>query len=130
MIKSINQPWSISDKHRAKYGKTWADLDFIVNDKISEENFKTDPMNCEIGELHVHGYNIKLTYKDIINYAKQIDIYSHSMYAEGFSKTDLIVISIKQFEFTMAKHEVARLSETLAETMSAVAKSYELGLYL
>jgi hypothetical protein len=52
------------------------------------------------------------------------------MYAEGFSKTDLIVISIKQFEFTMAKHEVARLAETLAETMSAVAKSYELGLYL
>jgi len=48
----------------------------------------------------------------------------------GFSKTDLIVISIKQFEFTMAKHEVARLAETLAETMSAVAKSYELGLYL
>ena len=78
----------------------------------------------------MHGYNIKLTYKDIINYAKQIDIYSHSMYAEGFSKTDLIVISIKQFEFTMAKHEVARLAETLAETMSAVAKSYELGLYL
>jgi hypothetical protein len=45
MIKSINQPWAISDKFQNKYGDIWTNIDFIMHDKISAENFKTDPMN-------------------------------------------------------------------------------------
>jgi len=54
MIKSVNQPWAISNKYQTKYGPVWSGLDFIMEDKISAENFKTDPMNCTIGQLHVN----------------------------------------------------------------------------
>ena len=33
MIKSINTPAAVSDKFVAKYGKLWAELDFVVADK-------------------------------------------------------------------------------------------------
>ena len=42
MLKSINQPWAISEKIANRYGETWTNLDFVFEDKISEENFTTD----------------------------------------------------------------------------------------
>lgn len=45
MLKSINQPWAISEKYANRYGITWTNLDFVFEDKISEENFKTDPID-------------------------------------------------------------------------------------
>ena len=32
MTNSINQPWAISDDFRTRYGNTWADLDFVVEE--------------------------------------------------------------------------------------------------
>ena len=37
MLKSINQPWAISDKYANRYGNTWTNLDFVFEDKILEE---------------------------------------------------------------------------------------------
>jgi hypothetical protein len=59
MIKSVNHPWGISDKKRKQLGDTWADIDFIFQDKVSAENFKEDPMNCTIGYLQVAGLVLK-----------------------------------------------------------------------
>ena len=34
MIKSVNQSWAISEKLRNRYGKTWAEIDFIFNENF------------------------------------------------------------------------------------------------
>ena len=33
MLKSINQPWAISEKYVNRYGTTWTNLDFVFEDK-------------------------------------------------------------------------------------------------
>ena len=38
MLKSINQPWAISEKYANRYGETWTNLDFIFEDKIIQFN--------------------------------------------------------------------------------------------
>jgi hypothetical protein len=130
MTNSINQPWAISDEFVTRYGKTWATIDFVVNSKISADNFKTDPMNCEIGALHVNGYKIAMTYKDLINYEKQLSIFLNNLYAERTNKTEVQSVSVKGRECLLVKHEVAKLSDTISDALASVIKSYELGLYL
>ena len=130
MIKSINQPWAISEKYANRYGEIWTKLDFIFENKISEENFKTDPMNTVIGTLHCAGQQITMRYKDLISYSKSLEIFTHNMYAERVTKTEVMLISVKGREFTMRRHEVAKLSETISEALETSMRSYELGLYL
>ena len=72
MIKSVNHPWGISDKIRNRNGNTWADIDFVFQDKMSAEVFKEDPMNCTIGQLHVAGCVIKMKYKDLNLFYRQL----------------------------------------------------------
>lgn len=130
MLKSINQPWAISEKYATRYGETWTKLDFIFEDKISEENFKTDPMNCTIGTLHVAGQKIVMRYKDLVSYSKALETYTINMYASRPSKTDIFAVDIKGRTVSLAKHEVAKLNETIAEAYQATLRGYELGLYL
>ena len=130
MTNSINQPWAISEKFVTRYGKTWATIDFVVNSKISADNFKTDPMNCEIGSLYVYNHNIAMTYKDLINYEKQLGILLNNIYASRANKTESHSVSVKGRECLLVKHEVAKLSDTISDALASVIKSYELGLYL
>jgi hypothetical protein len=130
MLKSVNQPWAISEKYANRYGETWTKMDFIFEDKISADNFKTDPMNCTIGTMHVVGQKIVMRYKDLISYAKQIDTFTNNMYASRPSKTDVFSIDIKGRNVMLAKHEVAKLNETLSDALDICMKNYELGLYL
>ena len=130
MIKSINQPWAISEKHCSRYGELWTKLDFIFENKISEENFKTDPMNTVIGTLYCSGLQITMRYKDLISYSKSLEIYTHNMYADRVTKTDVMMISVKGREFALRRHEVAKLSETISEALDTSMRAYELGLYL
>jgi len=130
MLKSINQPWAISKKYANRYGQTWTNLDFVFEDKISADNFKTDPMNCTIGTLHVSGQKIVMRYKDLISYTKQIDTFTNNMYASKTSKTDVFSLDIKGRNMMLAKHEVAKLNETLSDALNVCMRNYELGLYL
>jgi hypothetical protein len=130
MTNSINQPWAISDKFVTRYGKTWATIDFVVNSKISADNFKTDPMNCEIGSLYVCNHNIVMTYKDLINYEKQLGIFLNNIYASRTNKTEAHSVSVKGRECLLVQHEVAKLTDTISDALASVIKSYELGLYL
>lgn len=125
---SINHPWAISDKYRERYGDVWANMDFEFVEKISEEVFKTDPMNTIIGHLNIYNQQLKMTYKDLLNYSKSIRIASNEAYV---SKTPVITdIRIKSNTFTLQRHELGRLADTLDEATASALRAYELGLYL
>lgn len=126
---SINHPWAISDKYRNRYGEVWANLDFVFAEKISEEVFKTEPMTTVIGELCIYNQRIKMTYKDLLNYSKFVGISNNEAYVNG-TKTDTFDIRVKSQTFTLKRHELRKLSETLTEACASTLRAYELGLYL
>ena len=128
-MKSINHPWAVSDKYRSKYGDVWADLDFVFKEKISEDNFRTDPMNTIIGQLNVFNQRIEMLYKDIISYAKTVKTLSDESYMTG-TKNDIYEVRIKSQTFTLKRHELSKLADTLNEAVSSTVRAYELGLYL
>ena len=130
MLKSINQPWAISEKFKQRYGDTWTNMDFVFEDKIYAENFKTDPMNCSIGTLTAAGQTIKMRYKGLVSYTKNLDTYTSNMYASRPTKTETFSIEIKGRTLMLTKHEVAKLNETLTDALTVTMRSYELGLYL
>jgi hypothetical protein len=130
MTHSINQPWAISEKYANRYGKTWTNLDFIFEDKISAENFKTDPMNCTMGTLSVGGQSIQMRYKDLITYSKALDTYTNNMYAAKPKKDDVFSLEIKGRDLLLVKHEISKLNETLNDALHISLRNYELGLYL
>lgn len=130
MTTSINQPWSISDKFRNRYGNTWADLDFTFEPKISAENFKTDPMNCLMGQLHICNQTVKVYYKDLIIYAKQLTNFMVNMYGMKPKKEDVFAVDFKGRTFMLTKHEVAKFAQTISDALDTSIRSYELGLYL
>lgn len=125
---SVNQPWAISDKIRNRYGSTWADIDFVFNEKISEEVFREDPMNTLIGTLEVAGAKIKFKYKDLIGYAKSTAEQSAS-YCKIKDETTF-PIEIKSFTLQLTPHEITRVAETLHDATMTTTRAYELGLYL
>ena len=129
MLKSINQPWAISEKIANRYGETWTNLDFVFEDKISEENFKTDPMNTPIGELFIYNQKINMLYKDLVNYSKSVKTMMDEAYITG-TKNDTYDVRIKSQTFSLKRHELRKLVETLSEATSSSMRAYELGLYL
>jgi hypothetical protein len=128
-MRSINHPWAISDKYRTRYGNVWADLDFIFQEKISEENFQTDPMNTNIGHLSVHGQQIKMNYRDLLTYSKSTKALSEESYISG-NKMDVYDVQVKSYTIQLHRHELAKLAETLTEATNSTMRAYELGLYL
>ena len=130
MTHSINQPWAISEKYANRYGSTWTNLDFIFEDKISAENFKTDPMNCTMGQLNVAGLHIKMRYKDLISYSKSFNTLINNIYGNKISKTESFPVDIKGRTVMLVKHEIAKLNETINDALDVAMRSYELGLYL
>ena len=130
MIKSINHPWAISEKFISKYGQLWSNLDFVFENHISEENFKTDPMNVVIGQLQIAKQTIPMRYIDLISYAKSLQTFTTNMYTERVGKQEIMSISIKGREFSLLRHEVAKLTQTIVEACDAAIRAYELGLYL
>lgn len=130
MTHSINQPWAITDKFRERYGDVWADLDFVFNDKISAEVFKEDPMNTEIGCLEIFNQRIKLRYKDLLRLSKSMNELYAKTVAEKASKDYAFNVEIKSYTFSLRKHEIGRLADTISEAETVTLRSYELGLYL
>jgi hypothetical protein len=129
MTRSINTPWAISEKYQKRYGNVWTNLDFVFAEKISEEIFKTDPMNTNIGELCIYNQKLQLTYKDLINYSKFVQTAMDEAYVSG-TKSDTYDVRIKSQTFTLQRHELRKLAETLNEALISSVRAYELGLYL
>jgi hypothetical protein len=127
ITSSINQSWAVSDKIRNRYGNTWADIDFLINTKISTEVFQEDPMTVTVGILHAAGSKIKFSYKDLISYAKSV---SELAAAYTKYKTDTFTVDIKTYTLSLSAHEITRVSETLNDALVTIKRKYELGLYL
>lgn len=130
MTNSINQPWAISEKYINRYGETWANLDFIIESKISAENFKTDPMNCTIGYLNIFNQHIQMRYKDLIAYSKSVSTAAANVYASKPGKDETFPIDVKGRTLVLRKHEIGKLSQTLSDALDVTLRRYELGLYL
>ena len=130
MTNSINQPWAISDDFRTRYGNTWADLDFVVESKISAENFKTDPMNCTIGHLNIFNQKIYMRYKDLISYSKSVSTFAGNVYANRPGKEETFPVDVKGQTLVLRKHEIGKLAQTLSDALEVSMRRYELGLYL
>ena len=130
MKKSINQPWAVSDKFRTRYGNTWADLDFVFQDKISADNFKSEPLGTMIGELHIANTVIPMRYKDLLSYSKSLDVLSTNLYAERVGKAETFEVSLRGRSFLLNKTEIGKLAETITEAAASTMRAYELGLYL
>jgi len=130
MTNSINQPWAISEDYRKRYGNTWADLDFVFESKISADNFKTDPMNCTIGQLNIFNQQIKMNYKDLISYSKTVSTFAGNVYANRPGKEETFPVDVKGRIMVLRKHEIGKLAQTLSDTLDVAMRKYELGLYL
>jgi hypothetical protein len=105
-----------------------ADFDFVFQDKMSDEVFKEEPMNCTIGQLHVAGCVIKMKYKDLIAYSKSIQEQAGRTQDSG--KDSVFSVDVKTYTMTLRPHEIQRLSETLHDSLTSCMRAYELGLYL
>ena len=130
MRNSINQPWAISEKYASRYGELWANLDFQINDRITNKQFKEDPMNTEVGILHIDNRSLDLKYKDVLGYAKSADEMYNNIRELGSYAPAVNEFSIKGRVFQLKKHEVSKLASTLNETAQVLSRKYELGLYL
>lgn len=130
MIRSVNHPWAISDKYRTRYGNVWADIDFEFSDKITADNFKTDPMSTIIGDLKICGQSLTMSYKDLISYTKSLNTLVNNLYAEGVIKTDVFPVTVKGRQFDLKMHELSKLQTTISDASASALKGYEIGLYL
>jgi len=128
MIKSVNHPWGISAKKRKQLGDTWADIDFIFQDKMSADNFKEDPMNCTIGYLQIARMSIKMKYKDLIATEKSILDQANRTY--NANPEDSFSVDIKTYTMNLRPHEIEKLAETLKDSLTSCMRAYELGLYI
>ena len=130
MTTSINHPWGISEKYKNRYGEIWTNLDFVFESKISAENFKTEPMNCLIGHLHIFNQKIAMRYKDLISYEKSVNTCTENVYSIKPTKEEVFPVDIKGQTMMLRKHELGKLSQTLSDALTIAMRSYELGLYL
>jgi hypothetical protein len=106
-----------------------ADSKRLAEFSTSEENFKTDPMNTPIGELFIYNQKINMLYKDLVNYSKSLKTTMDEDNVHG-SKNDTYDVRIKSQTFSLKRHELRKLSETLSEATASSMRAYELGLYL
>jgi hypothetical protein len=130
MKHSINHPEAIQDKFVERYGNTWANMDFVFDIRISEDGFREDPLNTEIGHLILENQRIKMRYKDLITYSRHIEELSAEVYSNSLSKSDTVNVEVKGSSFSLRKHEIGKLADTLTDAASSTIKGYELGLYL
>ena len=128
MIKSVNHSWGVSSKFRQRFGDTWADIDFYFADKISEDRFRNDPMNCVVGTLHVARQDFKFTYKDLLSCNSSVTSAAKKVYMVKIDEA--LPIDIKSKIVLLNKSELNRLRETLDDALTSIQRGYELGLYL
>tara|TARA_R110002020_G_scaffold454711_1_gene670597 strand:+ start:84 stop:470 length:387 start_codon:yes stop_codon:yes gene_type:complete len=128
MTNSINHPWGISEKVRQKMGTTWADMDFEINDRLSQHNMRDSLFDQQVGNLYISNMNIKLKYKDLITIGKQMRKQVNNSYRASLDEK--FPVDIKSHTFLLNKNEIDRLDETINITTKTLIRKYELGLYL
>jgi len=128
MTSSINHPWGISKKMRERMGDTWADIDFEINNRLSQHNMKENLMEQPVGNLYIARLNIKMKYKDLVSVSKKLKRHVNNTYKASIE--DKFPIELKSNILLLNKKEIERLEETINITTKTLMRKYELGLYL
>ena len=128
MKSSVNQPWGISKKHVKRYGRTWATTDFILN-TLNQEQFRNDPLNVNIGTLKLQGRNIRMKYKHLMSESQRISQLAEAAYMNKLDRDQKYSIELSGNDFSLVKHEITKLAETLADAVSTVQKQYQLNIW-
>jgi len=128
MTNSINHPWGISEKMRVKMGETWADMDFEINNRLSQHNMRENLMEQNVGNLYVSRFNFKMKYKDLLSFNKKLKRHVTNTYKATIEEK--FPIEIKSQVLLLNKKEIERLDETINITIKSIMRKYELGLYL
>jgi hypothetical protein len=129
MAGSINQPWGITDKFVSRYGKVWANTDFVTND-IHQNEFRNDPMNTQVGALHVGNIKIPMKFKHVISESSKMNQLLESLVLMKPKKDQKFSITILNKTFELKKHEITRIAETLETAVESIPRGYQLGLYV
>lgn len=129
MNRSINQSFAISKDAIERYGKTWANTDFMLND-IYESQFKDDPMNTNVGTLLVGNVKIPMKFKNVISETSKLLNTLESIYTYRKDKSRKYDISIMNKDFMLSNMELRKVHETLETAAEVIQKKYQLGLYL
>lgn len=129
MNRSINQSFAISKDAIERYGKTWANTDFMLND-IYESQFKDDPMNTNVGTLFVGNVKIPMKFKNVISETSKLLNTLESIYTYRKDKSRKYDISIMNKDFMLSNMELRKVHETLETAAEVIQKKYQLGLYL
>ena len=128
MKSSVNQPWSIGEKQISRYGKTWANLDFIIS-TMNKKQFKEDPYNTNVGTLKVSNRNINMMYKHLIAQSSNISQLANAVYMNDFDKEQKYEIMVSGEVFLLRKHEITKLDETLRDALDTIKKQYHLNIW-
>ena len=129
MIKSINQSFAISEDAVKRYGKVWANTDFMLND-IYEKQFKEDPMNSAVGTLFVGHTKIPMKFKHVISETTKLFNTLDSIYTYRKDKSRKYEVSIMNKDFILSYMEIRKVADTLQSAGEVIPKKYQLGLYL
>jgi len=128
-MNSINHPWGISDKFKEKYGKIWAEMDFEVA-KISNYQFRNNPLDTVVGTLQLCGQSISVKYKQLISAANHMEDNAKAVYFQKANKDDKFAITLLNKPFILKKHEIGKLSQTLNDSLYTLQVGYQIGSYL
>jgi hypothetical protein len=125
MISSINHSFGITDKFRARYGETWASIDFFPS-QLNLELYRMDPMGYIVGTLQIAKTKINIAYRDL---AKLESIIAELMESNSRikDKSYMHPVSINGYKFELKKHEISRLYETIVDSKITVNRKYEMG---
>jgi len=129
MAGSVNHPWGISEKAIKRYGKTWANTDFVTQN-IHESQFKNDPMDTKVGTLYVGNVKIPMKFKNVISEATKLFNVLDSLYPYRKDKSRKFEVSIMNKDFVLSQLEIRKVAETLETAAEIIPKGYQLGLYL
>jgi hypothetical protein len=125
MISSINHSFGISDKFRARYGETWASIDFFPAN-INLDLYKLDPMGYIVGILQIANTKINIAYRDLAKLESVlVELMESNSHVKDKSYT--YTVSINGCKFELKKHEISRLYETITDSKITVNRKYEMG---
>lgn len=130
IVKSVNNPWAIPDSMVKRYGKTWANIDFEVNPRLSNYALYNDPMNTIVGQLCLNGKKLSASMKQLRTLKTVLEHVLIDIKLLHGNTNNSIDVSILNNTFYLKSREITRIYETIEDSINTINKSYKLGLYL
>lgn len=130
IVKSVNNSWAIPDSMVDRYGKTWANIDFEVNPRLSNYALYNDPMNTIVGQLCLNGKKLDASMKQLRTLKTVLEHVLVDIKLLHGNTNSSIDVPVLNNTFYLKSREITRLYETIEDSINTINKSYKLGLYL